>query len=117
MRFKLDENLPIELKLTLQSSGYDAETVADEQLSGSVDPKIASVCQHELRTLMTLDLDFADIRQYPPIDYSGIIVLRPHSQSRRSVLSLAASLLPALSVESPIGALWVVDESGIRIRT
>ena len=38
---------------------------------GAVDPDVAQACQKEARALVTLDLDFSDIRAYPPEDYQG----------------------------------------------
>ncbi|MDF5725367.1 MAG: DUF5615 family PIN-like protein [Rhizonema sp. PD37] len=66
MKFKIDENLPVELADLLQSAGYDAMTVNQQKLSGEKDPIILEICQQEGRVLVTLDLDFADIRTYPP---------------------------------------------------
>ena len=80
--FKTDENLPIELTHILQNAGHDALKIHDQQLVGNPDFKIATVCQKEKRTLITLDLDFADIRSYPPHLHPGIIVLRPRTQSK-----------------------------------
>ena len=71
MRFKVDENLPVEVAQMLRAAGHEAATVFDQHLGGSADSLIASICQQEERTLVTLDLDFADIRAYPPADYAG----------------------------------------------
>ncbi len=43
MRFKLDENLPLELAELFRRSGHDAQTVFDEGLAGAEDADIASV--------------------------------------------------------------------------
>jgi predicted nuclease of predicted toxin-antitoxin system len=64
-------------------------------LAGAADPKVAAVCQAEARVLFTLDLDFADIRTYPPGDYAGIVVLRPNEPTRRQVPGLVTRVLPA----------------------
>lgn len=40
MKFKIDENLPIEVAELLQQAGYDAMTVLDQHLGGKADPKI-----------------------------------------------------------------------------
>jgi predicted nuclease of predicted toxin-antitoxin system len=70
MKFKIDENLPFEAARTWRQAGYDAETVADEGLSGSADETIADRISDEARVLLTLDLDFANIRAYPPGGYA-----------------------------------------------
>lgn len=58
MKFKIDENLPVEIAELLIRNGHDAKTVIDQNLSGEVDPEIASICQSENRTIITLDTDF-----------------------------------------------------------
>ena len=116
MRFKIDENLPIEARDLLLRAGHEAETVVDEDLSGTPDLQIASVCLAERRAIVTLDLDFADIRSYPPADYAGIIVLRLSRQDKPAVLSLLQRLVQPLQVEQLDGRLWIVDQHRIRIR-
>jgi predicted nuclease of predicted toxin-antitoxin system len=40
VRFKLDENLPVELATELRAMGHDTDTVVDEGLCGEADPGI-----------------------------------------------------------------------------
>ena len=116
MRVKLDENLPVELKRLLASDGHDAETVLDEAIGGATDAQIASICLDENRVLMTQDLDFADIRTYPPSEYPGIIVFRLPNQRRDVLLGVGANLIETLAGASPDGQLWIVEEDRVRIR-
>jgi predicted nuclease of predicted toxin-antitoxin system len=115
VRFKIDENLPPESSALLQNSGHDALTVWDQRLQGQPDLTIARVCQEERRIFITLDLDFADIRTYPPDQYSGLIVMRLNSQSRTYVLRVLRGLLPILEKECIEGRLWIVDDTTVRI--
>src|SRR5436190_1527827 len=46
-------------------------TVYDQGLRGHDDGDIADVCRREQRALVTLDLDFSDVRVYPPAHYPG----------------------------------------------
>ncbi len=64
---------------------------------------------------MTLDVGFADIRNYPPEQYPGLIVLRPNSQSRNHLVQTITRLLPLLDTQPIAKALWIVGESGVRI--
>jgi len=117
MRFKVDENLPIDAAELLRANGHDAMTIFDQQMVGEPDPKVASVCKVEERAIITLDLDFSDIRTYPPSAYPGIIILRPRTQSKPDVLALLDKLIPLLGGREPLaGNLWIVQENGIRIR-
>jgi predicted nuclease of predicted toxin-antitoxin system len=92
-------------------------TVPDQQMGGRPDPDVAAVCQREHRAVVTLDLDFSDIRAYPPADYAGIIVLRLARLSKHRVLAAVQRLLPLLVQEPLSGKLWIVDESNVRIRS
>lgn len=116
MTFKTDENLPIEAANVLRESGFEAETIWDESLSGSDDQTLASRARTEGRILLTLDLDFANIRAYPPHEHPGIIVLRLKQQDKTSVVALIRKLIPALDRRSPAGELWILEEDRIRFR-
>lgn len=116
MRAKLDENLPIEAAELLRAAGWECGTVFDEGLAGADDPNVAAACRTEARVLFTLDLDFADIRAYPPSEYVGIVVLRPTEPSRRQVLHLVSRVLPVLSAEWVEHRLWIVEPARVRIR-
>lgn len=115
-RFKLDENMPLEVAEHLQRAGYDATTVWEERLSGSPDTVIATICQNEQRALLTLDVGFANVLTYPPAQYPGIIVLRLKRQERSRVLETIARLVALLSREPLQGRLWIVEEERVRIR-
>ena len=108
MKLKIDENLPCECADILRGGGFDADTVADERLSGAEDSRIADQCQSEGRVLITLDLDFANIRAYPPADYAGIIILRSKKQDRIALV---------LANRGPEGELWIVEPDRIRFRS
>lgn len=116
MRFKLDENLSPTIAGLLAEAGHDTATVAQRGLGGAEDPDIASVCLAEGRILLTLDLDFADVRAYPPHRYPGLVVLRIGNQSPRRQMEVVSRMLPSLSGRSLQGQLWIVEDSRIRIR-
>ncbi|MCL0080086.1 DUF5615 family PIN-like protein [Dehalococcoidia bacterium] len=116
MKFKLDENLPSEASDLLEKQGCETVTVVDEQLSGSGDSIVAARIQSEQMCLVTLDLGFGDIRAYPPEDYPGIIVLRPHRQDKASIIAVIRVLLSCLHTgESLEHRLWIVEPKRVRI--
>lgn len=101
MTFKIDENLPRDAAELLRRHGFIAETVQEENLAGAEDDVIAGAIQREHRVLITLDLDFSDIRTNPPEHYSGIVVLRPKAQDKIAILALLRRLLKALENNRP----------------
>ena len=63
-----------------------------------------------------VDVDFAEIRAYPPSEYVGIVAMRPTGPSRRQVLQLGSRVLPVLSAEWMEHRLWIVEPSRVRVR-
>ena len=116
MQFKIDENLPVELADALRQAGHSAETVHFEKLTGINDQQLSEVCLKEGRTLITLDVGFANIKTYPPEDYPGLIVLRSKRQDKSYILNIIEKLIATLETEEVAGKLWIVEERRIRVR-
>jgi predicted nuclease of predicted toxin-antitoxin system len=94
VKFKTDENLPVEFCELLRTAGHDAESVFEEKLVGEPDEKIIDVCRDEGRCLITLDLDFSDMRIYPPKELNGLVFMRLRSQEKSNILNVAKKLSP-----------------------
>ena len=117
LHFKIDENLPIDAVPVFAAAGYECHSVYDELLDGASDAKLIDRCRLEGRVLVTLDLDFSDVRTYAPGSHPGIIVLRPRRADINQTLALLRRLIPMLGTEQIFGNLWIVDETRVRIRT
>ena len=116
MRIKLDENLGPSTAKLFRDHGHDVETVPEERLSGTDDANLYDVCIAEGRTLVTLDLDFADPIRFRSSRGPGIAVLRLHGAASTALLAtLARTLNDALSKQDIRGRLWVVELGRIRI--
>ena len=115
MKFKVDENLPIEVVRLLENNGHDALTVLEQNLGGEPDSRIAQVCTKEKRALITFDTDFLDIRTYPPEEFFGLIVFRLKTQDKSRVLSVVGQLINILFKEPLDRHLWIVEEDRVRI--
>lgn len=116
MKFKVDENLPAEIVADLRAVGQEADTVLDQGLQGAPDPSVLQRVRQEMRVLLTMDKGIADIRHYPPDQYFGIVLFRPHTTGRGATLQFVRKHLPALLQAQLAGHLLVVSENGIRIR-
>ena len=76
MRFLVDASMPRAAALKLRQLGHEATDVRDIGLRAATDDAIASHAKCNKLALITRDFDFADIRNYPPGDYAGIVVLQ-----------------------------------------
>jgi predicted nuclease of predicted toxin-antitoxin system len=116
VKFKIDENLPLEFVDVLRPIGYIAMTVKEQDLHGKADSEVINKCSEENFILITSDLDFADIRLYPPENYSGLIVFRINHQDKWHLIQVFKNIVPILKQEKVKGRLWIVEENRIRVR-
>src|SRR4051794_30448772 len=96
MKSKVDENLPAEIVADLRDAGQDTDTVTDQGMTGVTDPVLLARIQAEWRARLTLDKDIANVRAYPPQQYAGIVLFRPHTADRMTVLTLMRHYLSSL---------------------
>lgn len=90
---KLDENLGRSAVALLRDAGYVADRVHDQGLSGATDEVVWRRVCAENRFFITLDLDFSDVRRFPPGSHAGILLLRPDSRGRREALEILKRIL------------------------
>ncbi|MDP5339378.1 MAG: DUF5615 family PIN-like protein [Nodularia sp. (in: cyanobacteria)] len=113
---KLDENMAQKHVEFLQQSGYGADRVTDEGLSGAKDEVAWQQVCAEDRFFITLDLDFSDVRRFPPGTHPGILLLRSRNRSRQAVLEILTRVVNEQSLVALKGCLVVADEIQTRIR-
>lgn len=110
MKFKLDENVPVELLDDLLRADHDASTLPDEHLQGLKDPPLMERLRAEGRIVITLDKGLADIRRFPPREYPGVVLLRPRTFGRGATLAFAAAILTRSSQSTSLDA-WLLCRS------
>lgn len=114
LHFKFDENLDPRWREPLEKAGHTVSTAGEENLLGSDDPVIADVCRREKFCLVTADLDFSQILNYPPERYNGILVLRHPKPTLAGMKNLIQEIVVTLHRESPTGRLWIIEPGRIR---
>lgn len=117
MRLKLDENLSRHLRPALTALGHDVLTAADEDLLSRPDTEIARAAITEGRMLLTLDVEFADLRKHPPGSHPGIILFRPLSMGPLSVNRLVVDFMRSADLQGLAGCVAVVDPVHVRVRS
>jgi predicted nuclease of predicted toxin-antitoxin system len=102
----------------LANLGHQVEFAKDIGLSNDFDMVIAAHAQTTQAALVTRDLDFADVRNYPPEEYFGIVVVRVPDEA----LALdIANLLKRFAgnpefTDNLSGKLAIVEENRVRFR-
>jgi predicted nuclease of predicted toxin-antitoxin system len=116
MRLKLDENLSRHLKPALIELGHDVLTAADENLLSRPDVEVAACAAREDRILLTLDIEFADLRKYPPGSHPGIVLFRPVSLGPLSVNRFVERFARSTNLSGLSGCVAVVEPQSIGVR-
>jgi len=92
--------------------------VRDIAMGGSTDADIAAYARENGICLATRDFDFADVRNYPPNKYAGLIVLDlPDKAVSADVCALLTKFLLLPNVEREMaGRLAIVRPERVRFR-
>ena len=116
MKLKLDENLSRHLAEPLTKFGHDVTTAAQEGLLSRPDIEVAAAAKTEDRMLLTLDLEFGDLRKYPPGSHPGVILFRPRSFGPLAVNLFVEDFIRVTDLNSLARCLVVVEPSRVRVR-
>ena len=118
LRFLLDANLPRMAVDAVGQAGHEVEFARDIGLGNASDEAIAARARDTGAVLVTRDLDFADVRQYPPEHYEGIVVLRLADDAVAS--EIAAAVRRFVSAGDFLcelrGRLAIVEGDRVRFR-
>jgi predicted nuclease of predicted toxin-antitoxin system len=116
MKLKLDESLSRHLKPVLTGLGHDVLTAADEGLLSHPDVEVAAGAAREGRILLTLDIEFADLRKYPPGSHPGIVLFRPASFGPLSVNRFVERFIRSADLSVLSQCVAVVEPHRVRVR-
>ena len=116
MRFLVDMNLSTEVAVWLRAQGHDAVHLRELGLQELGDEAVLAKAVVEKRTVLTFDLDFADIATAAGEARVGVVLFRLRSaQTARIVDRLQGVLAPAAQALEK-GAVVIVEETRLRIR-
>jgi hypothetical protein len=118
VRFLIDADLPRSTKPLLEKYGHEAIDVRDIGLRHAKDPVIARQSQDRQACLLTGDFGFADVRNYPPETYHGIVVFAlPRDADAKFILGLIESFVQQTAILARLpGRLAIVEAGRIRLR-
>jgi predicted nuclease of predicted toxin-antitoxin system len=116
MKLKLDENISRHLKPVLIGLDHDVLTAADEDLLSHIDTEIAQAAKDEQRMLLTLDVEFADLRKYPPGLHLGVMMFRPLSLNPLSVNTFITDFVGHTDLDKLAACVAVVDPVHVHVR-
>lgn len=116
MKFLLDANIPYSAK-EIFSAKHAAWHVRDLGLEHSSDENILARAQKERAVIITRDLDFANILNFPISSHCGIIVMRvPYFYSAGDIKRVLRAFIIIVRPQELVNSLVIVEEGRFRIR-
>ncbi len=116
MKIKLDENISRRLKEHLEKEGHNVFTAEEQDLLGKSDVEVGTAANSEGLILFTLDVEFADLRKFPPGTHPGIILFRPQSMGPLAANRFILTFVKETDIAPLSGCTVVVDPTRVRIR-
>lgn len=112
----LDHCVPQRYLRLLQAWGYDAHLMTEHIPRDAPDSEVIALAVKLDAILLTVDLDFANILDYPPSEYQGIVVLRYSIEDESQIDQTLKAAMADLYREGLRGVLVVVSAERYRIR-
>lgn len=117
LKFLIDEDMPRSTAKILKSRGYEVLDVRDYSLRGKSDEEVFEFAQKEKAILLTGDLGFGNILNFPVGSYAGIVIA--HFPNEMSTFELNNQIIKAFDTLTETdfnGNLIILEHGKIRIR-
>lgn len=113
----LDHCVPRRYLRLLHEWGYTAALMSAHIPADAPDADVMALAGKLDAALLTVDLDFANILDYPPADYGGIVVMRFQIEDEAELDVTLKSALDDLYRDGLRGVLVIVSSGRYRVRS
>jgi predicted nuclease of predicted toxin-antitoxin system len=83
---------------------------------GRSDIELGSAAKNEGRMILTMDLEFADLRKFPPGSHPGVLLFRPRSMGPLAVNRFVFDFVKSADLDEFAGCNVVVEHDRVRLR-
>lgn len=116
-RAVIDEDLPRIIDKVLESLSWEVKDVRDTNLRGKSDKEIISFARKSKAVLFSADWGFANILNFPPQCYYGIVILSfPNEVSTKLIAKETKKALTKIPLKSFKNNLIIIEPGRARIR-
>jgi len=113
----VDEDLPRVIDEMLEDLGWEVKDVRDIELRGKGDEEIIDFARKSKAVLFSADWGFANILDFPPQNYYGIMILSfPNEVTTSFIAKETKKALQKLPFENLRGYLIIIEPGKIRVR-
>lgn len=115
MKFLLDQCVMGKTKMLLKERGFSIITLKELGKSSVSNSEVVHIAKTHKAILLTHDIDFSDIRLYPPETHNGIIILKTSPQTEDKVHSLLLKALEEVKPSVLSQSLIIIDRNKYRL--
>jgi predicted nuclease of predicted toxin-antitoxin system len=115
----MDQCVPRSVSESLENAGHNVELLRSHLPINAKDPEVIACARRLNAVLVTLNGDFADIINYPPAEFGGIIALqvKNHPESLPAIVMRWLTYLGKYpKLEHWAGKLFLIEAHRIRIK-
>lgn len=116
MTILLDHCVPRRYLKLLHQWGYQAELTIAHIAPDAKDVDVIALAIKLDAALLTIDLDFANILNYPPANYAGLVVMRYEVKDESIIDTTLKTALDDLYREALRGTLVIISSGRYRVR-
>lgn len=113
----VDESVTRNVREWLKKQGFDTINVSETSLKGTKDPNIAEYAAKNSLTILTLDMDFAQIYHNSPKGTLGVIVIRANPSTPDNILETLNRAHTKMNLKDIQHKLVIITKKKIRIIT
>jgi len=116
MKFLLDVGISPELGRLLEEDGHEVRRITDYYSPRTADEDILEIARQEDETVITHDLDFGTLLAFSSHNRPSVIIFRIHHINAKNFHRLIRQHWNDISEPLSIGAVVIIQSSGVRIR-
>lgn len=117
MKFLIDECISFRFAKLLVEAGHDAVHVADCGIAGEPDTVVMETARTAGRVLISADTDFGELLARSGADAPSVVIFRREERRPEKLAAILLANLETISADLDQGALAVIAEKRMRIRT
>jgi len=113
----VDENVTEKVSIWLKRKGFKTVKVSDTDFKSAEDSDIAEYAHQKSMTILTLDMDFAQIYHALYRGKLGVIVLRANPSTSATILETLMAAERRIDLREVKNKLCIITKNRIRIVT
>jgi predicted nuclease of predicted toxin-antitoxin system len=117
VRYVADHHISPRTVAPLKAEGFDIYRVSDVLPSDAEDLQILELARSEGRAVVTQDLDYSALLASTGYNQPSVVSLRLHNNRPERLAVVLEKILPSVEADLQAGAIVVVEEGRIRIRS